>query len=172
MKKLLVIVAMLGLGLSVQSQSMVSTNVYAAGVHLLTPNRATVYSIEISSTNAYSYKLWDNDNLTHVPTAASTPGWWGTNFVNGAYISRSSYATNISSSYTNPIGGISWYTNMGLWTVTSTNAASTNVVSPVVTISTGGAETRVSYVNATFVRGILLGVTGPGSVTVYYKSEQ
>jgi hypothetical protein len=174
MKKLYILIASLTLIIGAQAQQMLSTNIYVSGTHQLSIARAKVYSIEVSSTNAFTYRFYDNDNLTHVPTqtaTAQTNNYWGTNFVNNPYISRSTYATNITSSFTNYNGYVVWSTNAGLYTLTTTNAASTNAVAALATISTGGAETRVSYVDALFNRGIIIGSTGAGAITVYYRNE-
>ena len=174
MKKLYILIASLALIANTQAQVMLSTNIYVSGTHQLSLARAKVYSIEISSTNAFTYRFYDNDNLTHSPAAtatAQTNGYWGTNFVNTPYISRITFATNIVSSYTNYNGFANWYTNAGLYTLTTTNVASTTAMAALATITTGGAETRVSYVDALFNRGIIIGSTGAGSVTVYYRNE-
>jgi len=171
MKKLLLLVAMVGLASSTFAQGVLFTNVSAAGVHLLSTNRVRVYSIETSATNAVTFKFWDNDNTTHVPGSAS-PGWWGTNFVNGAYVSRSTYPTSYVNTYIGYNGYTNYTTNVGIWGLTTTNSASTNAVTPIFQAATSGAETRVSYVDATFSRGILMGVSGAGSVTIYYRQEQ
>lgn len=173
MKKLLILIVMLAVSASAFAQNIATlTFNNAPGLYLVTANRAKVYSIETTSTNAVGFRFWDNDNTNNVPTAATTAGWFGTNYVNGEYVSRSTYATNLVTSYTNPVGYASWYTNVGLWSVTSTNAASTNAVSPLVSINNGGAETRVTYVDGIFTRGVIVHATGNGTVTLYYRDEQ
>lgn len=170
MKKLYILIASLTLIVSAQAQLMLSTNITAgAGLHLLSLSRAKVYSIEVSSTNAYTYRFYDNDNAILTPYA--TNGFYGTNFVNGAYISRSTYATNLLSQFTNYNGFINYNTNVGLYTLTTTNAATTNAMPFLANITTGGAETRVSYVDALFNRGVLIHSTGNGNITVYYRQE-
>ena len=171
MKKLYILIASLTLVVSAQAQLMLSTNITAgAGLHLLSTTRAKVYSIEVSSTNAFTYRFYDNDNVSNVPNG-STNGFYGTNFVNGAYISRSTYATNLLSQFTNYNGFVNYNTNVGLYTLTTTNAASTNAMPALANITTAGAETRVSYVDALFNRGVLIHTTGNGSITVYYRQE-
>lgn len=173
MKKLLVLVAMVGLAISATAQSYtISTNIInGAGLHLITTNRVRVYSIEITTTNAYNLKFWDNDNTVNTPTSTAS-GWWGTNFVNGAYVSRSTYPTSYVNSYVGYNNYTNWYTNAGIWSVTLTNSAATNATTAIYTAATSGAETRVNYVDVTFSRGVLVYTTGNAAITLYCRSEQ
>jgi hypothetical protein len=173
MKKLLLItLAGLLCASSALAQNMVSKTITdGAGIYLISTNRMKVYSIETTCTNAVSFKLWDNDNTNDVPTAAVTAGWWGTNFVNGANISRSTFATNLVTSYVSTVNYTNWYTNAGLYSVTTTNVAATNALPALTSISTGGAETRVTYVDAIFTRGAIVRSTGNGTITLYYRPE-
>lgn len=169
MKKLLLSLAMVGLAVSTFAQGILTTNITGgAGMFLLSTNRIRVYSIEVTTTNAYNFKFWDNDNTTQ--TSAST-GFWGTNFVSGAYVSRSSYPTTYVNSYINTQNFTNWYTNYGTWTATVTNAAATNAMSPLYQISTSGAETRLNYVDLIFTRGIVCLPSGNGTITLYYRYE-
>ena len=171
MKKLLLIALAALSTLSAVAQSSISATLASgATTYLISTNRLRVYSIEVTTTNAQTFKFWDNDNTNNVPTAA-TSGWWGTNFVNGAYISRTTYATNLATSYVSPVGFTNWYTNAGIWSVTSTNVAATNAANVMTTVATGGAETRVTYVNQIFTRGVVATSTGNGTITFYYNPE-
>lgn len=171
MKKLLLIaLAALSTFGAIAQSSVTATITGGAGTYLLSTNRLRVYSVEITTTNAQTFRLWDNDNTNNVPTAA-TSGWWGTNFVNGANISRVTYATNVASSYVSPVGYTNWYTNAGIWSLTTTNIAATNATVPMTVVATGGAETRVTYVNQIFTRGVVFTPTGNGTITLYYNPE-
>lgn len=171
MKKLLLLTLALVSTVSAFAQNQVSsTLVNGATTYLISTNRLRVYSIETTTTNAVTFKIWDNDNTNNVPTAATT-GWWGTNFVNAAYTSRATYATNLATSYVSPVGFTNWYTNAGIWSVTTTNAAGTNASLPAVTVANGGAETRVTYANLILARGAVVTSTGNGTVTLYYSPE-
>lgn len=170
MKKLLVLGALVGLSVSAYAQSILSTNITAgSGLHLITTNRAVVYAIEVSSTNSYRYDFYDNDSIT--PTSGATPGWYATNVVTGSYVSRSSYPTSYVQTYVSPNNFTNWYTNRGTWSILTTNSAATNTYPPTATVTTAGTETRVSYITATFARGIVLATTGNGSITIYYRNE-
>lgn len=140
------------------------------GTFLISTNRMKVYSIETTSTNAVSFKFWDNDNTNNTPSAATT-GWWGTNFVNGQYISRSTYSTNYVTSYVSTVNYTNYYTNAGIWSVTTTNAAATNALPALASINNGGAETRVTYADVIFTRGAVVNASGNGTVTLYYRPE-
>lgn len=171
MKKLLLLALALVSTVSAFAQNSVSsTLVNGATTYLISTNRLRVYSIETTTTNAVTFKIWDNDNTNNVPTAA-TAGWWGTNFVNGQYISRATYATNLATSYVSPVGFTNWYTNSGIWSVTTTNAAGTNATVAMATVANGGAETRVTYANLILTRGAVVTSTGNGTVTLYYSPE-
>lgn len=171
MKKLLIVLLTLATATGAMAQATASLTINAApGLFLISTNRLKVYSIETATTNAAAFRLWDNDNTNNVPNA-STNGWYGTNFVNASYVSRASYLTNLTTSYTNPVGYISWYTNVGMWTVTTTNAAATNALAPLATIANGTAETRVTYQNVLFTRGAIVHATGNGTITLYYSPE-
>jgi len=157
-------------GAQAQSTTASLTINTAPGLYLILTNRAKVYSVETASTNAAAFRLWDNDNTNNVPNFTGN-GWAGTNYVNGSYISRSTFQTNYTSSYTTAVGLVSLYTNTGLWSVTSTNSAATNAVSPLVTVANGTAETRVTYVDALFTRGVIVHATGNGTITLYYRQD-
>jgi hypothetical protein len=172
MKKLLTILSLAALVVSANAQNIISTNITGgSGTYVITTSRAKVYAIEATTTNAVSTTFFDNDNANNVPTAANTPGYFGTNVVTGAYISKSTYATNIASSFTNMTGYVVWSTNIGLWTVTTTNSAATNSLPVSAIVTTAGAETRVNYVDATFVRGIVARPNGNVNLTIYYRLE-
>jgi len=168
MKKLLTIIAVLSLTASAMAQGVLTATL-SSGLNLVSTNRIRIYSIELTSTNAYTYKIWDNDNTS---ASGTTPGFWGTNFINGAYVSRSTYPTSYVNSYVSPPGFTNWYTNAGIWGVTITNAASTNALSPLYSISTAGAETRVVYADILCTRGVVIGANGNGTATIYYRQEQ
>jgi hypothetical protein len=55
---------------------------------------------------------------------------YGTNFVTSMYVYQTQYPTNFVTSYVGYNGYTNWYTNVGLWTATVTNAASTNALAP------------------------------------------
>ena len=172
MKKLLLSLLGLAMVLSAPAQGILSTNITAgAGVHLLTTNRLNVYAIEVGTTNAFTFRFYDNDNTTSSGSSLATPGFWGTNVVTGSYISRVTYPTNYLETFTNYSGYVNYKTNVGLWTLTTTNAQATNVLSTTAIVNTGGAESRVVYVNALFKRGVVFGSTGNGNITLYYRPE-
>jgi len=173
MKKfLLLTLAGLLLASSAVAQNTATLTISTApGLFLIGTNRMKVYSIETTSTNAVSFRFWDNDNTNNVPTAATTSGWWGTNFVNGQNISRSTYSTNYVTSYVSTVNFTNWYTNAGIWSVTTTNAAATNAVVPLQAVNNGAAETRVTYADVLFTRGAIVHASGNGTITFYYRPE-
>lgn len=174
MKKILssILVGLLAVAGAYGQSAIISTNIVAgAGNHLITTNRAKVYAIETTSTNAVSYRFFDNDNTTSTGASLANAGFWGTNVVTGAYVSRVSYPTNYAVAFTNNYGLAYTNTYTGIWTLNVTNAAATNAMSPLVSVATGGAESRVTYTDAIFTRGIVLGSSGNGNITVYYRVD-
>lgn len=170
MKKILLALALVGMAVSSFAQGILSTNISnGAGMHLLSTNRIRVYSIEVTTTNAYTFKFWDNDNTA---TSGTTPGFWSTNFINAAYVTRGTYPTSYVNTYVGYNGYTNYTTNSGIWGYTTTNAASTNALAPMFQIATSGAETRVNYVDAVFTRGVLINASGNGTITLYYRQEQ
>lgn len=170
MKKLLLVAGLLALALTSHAQVVYSTNITAgAGTYLLTSDRVAAYSFEVSATNAYTLYFYDSPNANSVPGTGE--GVWGTNVVNAAYISRSTYATNMAVSFTNYNGYVNWNTNSGLWTVTTTNAAGTNSLPLALSIPISANETRVTYASVLFTRGIVFRTTGNVSLTVYGRQQ-
>lgn len=160
MKKLILsLVLSLAAVAAIQAQVIISTNVTSAGTTLVSTNRVSAYSFEVAATNAITLYFYDQDNMADP--------YFGTNWVTGAYISRSTFPTNIASSYVNPNGYTNWYTNAGLFTLTTTNAAATNSLPAMAVINVGANETRVAYVPAIFTRGIVMRSTGNASVAIY-----
>jgi hypothetical protein len=172
MKKLLLLtLAGLLLASSAIAQNIATLTINnGPGLFLISTNRLRVYSIETTSTNAVGFKFWDNDNTNNVPTA-STTGWWGTNFVNGSTVSRATYPTNYATSSISTVNFTNWYTNAGIWSVTTTNTQATNALAALAAVNNGGAETRVTYANVIFTRGAIVHTTGNGTVTLYYRDE-
>lgn len=161
MKKILLsIVAIIGFNVAINAD-VLSTNVTSGGMHLLTTSRANVANVTISSDKNVTVYLYDADSL-------DAP-YYGTNYVTGAYPTRTSYATNYVTSFVGQNGYTNWYTNAGLWTITTTNAAATNALaSQAFTI---GANTAVAYdVNLLFVNGITMRTTTNATIVLNYNS--
>jgi hypothetical protein len=171
MKKFITALLAVGLSVSAFGQGLLSTNITASGVHLLTTNRIKVYQIEVATTNAQTFRFYDNDNTTSTGAGLATPGFHGTNVVTGATYSRIMYPTNYASSFVSQSGFTNWYTNSGIYSLLVTNTQATNVLAASTVIATGGAETRLVGVDALFTRGVVVGATGTGSLTLYYKFE-
>jgi hypothetical protein len=170
MKRLILLLSLAGLMLNANAQTTVSTNITGgAAVYLVSTNRVNAYAFEVAATNQVTVTFYDNDDNSSVPSAASTPGYFGTNIVTAAYISKVQYLTNIATSYINTSGYTNWYTNSMLWTVTSTNAAATNSLPVALSIPVSANETRVVTAPVNFVRGVLARVTGNASITIYAR---
>jgi hypothetical protein len=171
MKKLFIASLLTLVGLSSFAQGILTTNLSASGTHLLTTNRIKVYQIEVATTNAQTFRFYDNDNLTHTGASLANSGFWGTNVVTGANYTRVSYPTNFATSFVGQTGFTNWYTNSGIYSLWVTNTQATNALAATATVATGGAETRLVGVDALFTRGVIIGGTGTGSITLYYRFE-
>ena len=171
MKKLFIAALITVTGLSSFAQGLLVTNLSASGTHLLTTNRVRIYQVEVAATNAQTFRFYDNDNATHTGASLANPGFWGTNFVSGLSYTRVTWPSNVVSSFVGQTGFTNWYTNSGMFSLLVTNVQTTNVMSPLVSIATGGAETRLVGVDALFTRGVVIGGTGAGSITLYYRFD-
>jgi len=160
MKKILFTLSAIMAALSVNA-AVLSTNVVAGGMHLLSANRANIRNIVISSDKNVSVSLYD--------AASLADPYYGTNYTVGAYPTRLLYTTNYVKAYTNQFGIITYTTNAGLWSVTITNVAATNAL-PFTTFVVG-ANTAVSYdVDLLHVNGIAMWTTTNASVVLNYDS--
>lgn len=142
--------------------AVISTNLPATNaVSLLTTNRASVYQIQLESTVAGTIHFYDCDSVADP--------YFGTNYVNAAYVSRTSYATNLVTSYVGTTGVTNWYTNAGLFTLNVTNAANTNQLPRLISLVYGANQATTYNIDALFVRGITaLSSTNVG-VVLYYR---
>lgn len=190
-KKLLLIGAMSLLTFTV-SADIFSTNLYwgtSTNVLLLLTNRAAVYAVELTGTNAANtIQLYDCDTLGYVTNGPA----FGTSIVSAAYTYRSGYPTNyVTGPYvvgygTNyaaiPVGSYNqtnYITNAGFWTLTATNAAATNKANPLLALTVGANAYAIYNVDALFSRGIVAMGFGTNAInangvglTIYYRSGQ
>jgi|ERR1041385_490119 hypothetical protein len=135
------------------------------GVVLVSTNRASVYQVEVTSTASGLLSFYDANQIT-VPI-------YGTNYTNAVYTTRTSYPTNYVTSFVGYNGFTNWYTNAGIWTLVSTNAANTNALSPLFSVPVVANTLAVVNVDALFVRGITCLSTATNSgVVLSYRSGQ
>ena len=161
MKKLILFALMFGMVASV-SGATISTNILVGkGTYLLKVGRADVDSIQLTSTNAYLARFYDQSTL-------AAP-YYGTNYVTAEYSGRSTYATNYVTTWTNSTGVINYATNSGVWTVTTTVEAATNGLPAIVEANTVANAVSIYDVDAIFTKGIVAVVDGNVNITVTYK---
>jgi len=166
MKKLLLLGTLLA---AISSQAAVlSFSTTTNGYYLISTNRASIYSIEISTPSAnatgFTMQMFDCDNI-------AAP-FYGTNYTNAAFVGRTTYATNLVSTFVGNNGYTNWYTNVGVYTLTSTNAASTNPLTPMAAFTVAAGTYAVYNADALFARGICITANTNASVVVYYRSAQ
>jgi hypothetical protein len=138
----------------------------ANGVYLLSTNRAAVYSIEISSTSPCALDFYD------VRSAAAP--YYGTNNVNAEYVTRTASMVSYASNFIGSYGTTNWWTNYGIASVNTTNAAATNVA-PVLVGVVGAANTYIVYnTDALFSKGISVNARQATNVAIVinYSSGQ
>lgn len=161
--KFLFIIALIGLTYSAHSAQIV-VNATTNGFYLLSTNRASVYSVEVTSANPAVITLYDCDSV-------AAP-FFGTNYTNAAYTSRIAYSTNLVTSYVGTTGFTNWYTNAGLFTLTTTNAANTNALPSMAAFVVSGGTYAVYNIDALFARGICATITTNASMVINYRSAQ
>lgn len=151
-----------GVAMSVVGQTAtISTNIANATPVLLTTNRASIYSIEITSDKSVLVDFFNNNSV-----AAPV---YGTNYVTAAYPYRISYSTNYVTSYIGNTGYTNWYTNAGIWTLTLTNAAATNALSAGFSATVGANTYAVYPVDLLFEKGIVVRGTTNANIVINYR---
>lgn len=165
MKKLLLTIGLCAAAtFSTFAQFPIATNTTLGGVHLLSTNRASIYSIELTSDKSVTVSLFDQDTL-------DAP-YYGTNSVNAAYTISLRYPTNYVTSYIGQNGITNWYTNAGIYTYSSPVAANTNALTPGGVFVVGAGTYAVYNTDLLFTRGIVMVSTTNVSAVVNYRSGQ
>lgn len=162
MKKILLIGTLLLVGLQSYG-AVLSTNILSAGAYLLTTNRASIYSVELYSTQAQTVKLFDQNTL-------ASP-YYGTNYATAAFPVRTVYSTNYITSYVGYNGYTNWYTNAGIFSITTTNSGVTNELSSQAFIVPASAY-AVYNTDILCAKGIVLLTTTNVSVVINYRTGQ
>lgn len=152
--------ALLAAGLAANAQ-VIATNVAAGGTYLLSTNRASIYSVEITSSNPVQVDLYDADSL-------AAP-YYGTNYVNAAYQYRTTYTTNYVTSFVGSTGYTNWYTNAGLWTLTLTNAANTNQLPKAFSAVVAGNSYAVYPTSTLLINGVVMRASTNVAITILYR---
>jgi len=158
----LVVVTSLALCATTQA-AVIATNLPSNGVYQLTTNRASVYSVEVTSSGSALLAFYDSGSL-------AAP-FYGTNYTNAAYTNRVTYSTNYVYSFVGYNGFTNWYTNSGVWTINVSNPANTNVLPVMFGAVVAGGTYAVYNTDALFANGITVGCTGTNvAIVVNYRS--
>lgn len=143
--------------------AVISTNLVSNGVFNLYSSRASVYSVELSSSANAVVDLYDS-------TIVAAPQY-GTNYTNAQWVGRLTYATNYVYSFVGYNGFTNWYTNAGVWTINVTNAANTNVLPVMFGGVVAGGTYAVYTADALFANGITARVVGTNvAIVISYRS--
>jgi hypothetical protein len=164
MKKLLLtFVTLAAFAFQTQAETF-ATNILSGGTYILSTNRASIYQVELTSANACLVNFYDSDSL-------AAP-FFGTNYVAGAFVSRTTFPTNIVSSYVGSNGFTNWYTNAGVFSLNVTNTQSTNQL-PLMGAFVVAAGTYAVYnTDQLHVRGVTITTTTNVSIVVNYRKAQ
>ena len=133
-------------------------------VFLISTNRANIYQIQLSSTASGTFSIFDADN-TNAP-------FLGIYYTNAPYISRASFNTNSVTSMVGQNGITNWYTNNYQWVYNVTNAANTNLLSPIAAAAFGANIPVVLTVDALCARGIVINTTTNVNYIILYNNGQ
>jgi len=141
----------------------IATNLSANGTYLLSTTRASVYSVEVTSSGTALLNFYDCSSLA-VP-------FYGTNYTNDVYTNRVTYPTNYVYSFVGNNGFTNWYTNVGVWTLSVSNRANTNHLPAMFSAVVAGGTYAVYNTDALFANGITVECTGTNvAVVVNYRS--
>ncbi len=167
MKKLnLALIALALFGLQVSTAAVFSFNSGTTAVPtitLVTTNRASVYSVEVTCPNSSLVELFDCDS--------TADPYNGTNYVNSAYAGRTTYATNLVTTFVGYNGYTNYYTNSGIFSATNLVSASTNALSPLLSAVVSSGTYAVYQTDTLFARGIVARCSGTNtSVVINYRS--
>lgn len=162
MKQIVSIASLLLLTSSLFGATSFSTNIVTKGCYTLLTNAANVSVIELTSDKACLVDFYDQNT--------QADPYFGTNYATSAYAYRTTYPTNYVTSYVNSTGFTNWYTNAGVWTLTLTNAAATNVLAKATSLAVGANAYAVYPVDLIFNRGISIIASTNVSLAITYRA--
>jgi hypothetical protein len=165
MKKLLNIITLATALFAINaSAAVLSTNITVGNTaYLLSTKGLDVYQVIVTSDKAVTVEMWDMGTL-------AAP-FYGTNVTNGAYVTRTSVATNYVTSYVGFTGYTNWYTNTGRWTVTNTVAAGTNAATPIQVVATSANVSSAYDTPFSVTRGLVVRPSTNATLVFYYNSR-
>lgn len=144
----------------------IATNLPATNtVSLLSTNRASVYSVTLSSPKDTIVYFYDSDGGYVAPL-------FGTNGTNPAYIGR--FTTNITSasSFVGSNGYTNWVTNVGVYTYTSTVASTSSELPKIGAMAVAAGTIQTKTVSWLFVRGITVLASTNATIIIDYNTGQ
>jgi hypothetical protein len=148
----------------VSNAAVLATNVTTGGTFLLSTNRASIYQVELTSTASCRVDLFDSDSLADP--------YFGTNYVSGAFPYRTTYSTNYVTTYIGSNGFTNTVTNVGLWTLTLTNAANTNALPTLGSFVVGANTYAVYNVDELHARGVTFRSSTNVNLVLSYRTAQ
>lgn len=162
-KSLVVALVIASVALQANAAFILSTNTTTNGIYQLLATGATVSKVIII-----------NSTTNNVPPIVYfyDANWQGTNYSNSAYITITSYSTNlVSTNISLESGMTNFWTNVGPFTFTNTVAASTTNNLPAQIYVGGASGSMVTYnPNLRFERGITIQATTNATILVTYGS--
>lgn len=141
--------------------AILATNTTTNGIYQLLSTGAKVSQITIVAGTAVAPIVYFYD-----------ANWQGTNYSNSAYITVSSYSTNLVSTNISALSGMTnFWTNVGTFTYTNTVAASTTNNLPASVFAGASVAGSVITYNPTllFERGITIQATTNSTIILTYQ---
>lgn len=163
MKKLLAILLLASFGLTAFADSIV-VNGTTNGFYLISTNRASITSVELTGANPGTVQLFDSDTV-------AAP-YFGTNYVNTNYLYRVTTNGTYVTNYVGYNGYTNWYTNVGVLTYTLTNAVFTNPLPVLGAFAIAGGTYAVYPADILCVRGISATITTNVTLVINYRKGQ
>lgn len=162
MKKFITLL-LLGLTTSLFADSLV-VNGTTNGYYLISTNRASITSVELSGANPGTVMLFDSDNI-------NAP-YYGTNYVTTNYLYRVTTNGTYVTNFVGYNGVTNWYTNVGVLTYTLTNSVYTNPLPVLGAFVVAGGTYAVYPADILCVRGISAIITTNVSLVINYRKGQ
>ena len=157
LKSLFISIA-LAIGALAQSQTIVDMPTGGTAYNVFsTPKSVSRVQFLSSTTNAAIIKLYDSSSTA-------------TNYVQAAYNSVGSYATNVVVVTTNPSGLLETNTYPGVFTYTIANSASTNTLPVIGALLAPGSSTGSLTTPIQTLRGLTAVASQAGTLVVTYQN--
>ena len=117
------------------------------------------------------------DNIQVIPSGTNTTTMlydWDNKvitYTNDVYVTRQQYSTNVVRTFVTSAGVTNSLTNAALYTRVFTNAASTNAISPLLTVVTPSGTVGTYTLNFPLINGLTVSNNVTSTVIANYRSQ-